>query len=159
MRLQRSVEPFDDIRLGLVIMNGEMVDTMLLQQTPHGSVEELQTFVCLQGCRRDVDQQSFHCRLQRRRLLVFSEERTRPVLKRRRSPSTETRIRRCLFFSFVKSTRSACYWWLRPPTMTRRLLNRILTGLCKVYASCSDNHCLMAFTGARVTRLSALTPP
>ena len=62
------------------------------------------------------------------------------------------------FFSFDKSTRSACHWWLRPPTMTRRLLSRILTDLCKVYASCSDNHCLTAFTGARVTRLNALTP-
>ena len=70
-RLQRSVEPFDDTRLGLLVMNGEMRDTVLLQQTPHGSVEELQTFVCLQGCRRDVDQQSFQCRHQRRRRLVF----------------------------------------------------------------------------------------
>ena len=52
-------------------MSGE-----ILQQMPHGSVEELQTFVCLQGRRRDVDQQSFQCRHKRRRRLVFQSRRT-----------------------------------------------------------------------------------
>ena len=121
--------------------------TVVLQQTSHGSVKELQIFVC------------FSLQSPEMMPICFSEERTRPVLKRHRSPSTETRIRRCLFFSLDKSTRSTCHWWLRPPTMTSRLLNRILTGLYKVYTSCSDNHCLTDFTGARVTRLSALTPP
>lgn len=48
VRLQRSIEPFDDARLGLLVVSGKVMDAVLLQQTLHGSVQKTKSFIGLQ---------------------------------------------------------------------------------------------------------------
>ena len=58
-RLQRSIEPFDDPRLGLLVVSGKLMDAVLLQQTLHGSVQKRKSFIGLQRRWSVVGEQPF----------------------------------------------------------------------------------------------------
>ena len=47
-RLQRSIESFDDARLRLLVVSGEMMDGVLLQQSLNGTMKKFKSFICLQ---------------------------------------------------------------------------------------------------------------
>ena len=58
-----------------------------------------------------------------------------------------------VYFSRDTSTRSACHCRFGPPTTTQRRLKRRLTGLWRVYVSCSDNQRSTSWSGSSVVRL------
>ena len=62
-----------------------------------------------------------------------------------------------VLFSLDTSTRSACHCCFGPPTTTQRRLKRRLTGLWRVYESCSDNQRSTSWSGT--THRNAATPP
>ena len=48
MRLQRSTESFDDARLRLLAVSGEVLDAVLLQQNLNGeTMQKFESFICL----------------------------------------------------------------------------------------------------------------
>ena len=44
---QNLIEPFDDTRPGLLVVNGEVMDAVLLQQILNGTVQEFESFIGL----------------------------------------------------------------------------------------------------------------
>ena len=62
----RLIEPFDDTRLGLLVVSGKLMDDVLLQQTLNGKVQEFGSFIGLQrrGPGHGVGEQTFQRRHQ-----------------------------------------------------------------------------------------------
>ena len=46
-RLQRTIESFDDARLRLRVVSGEVMDAVLLQQSLNGSIQKFESLICL----------------------------------------------------------------------------------------------------------------
>ena len=49
--LRRTIESFDDARLRLRVVSGEMVDAVLLQQSLNGFIQKFEFLICLQRVR------------------------------------------------------------------------------------------------------------
>ena len=47
-RLQCSIESFDDARLRLRVVTGEVMDAVLIQQSLNGSIKKFESLICLQ---------------------------------------------------------------------------------------------------------------
>ena len=70
-RLQRSIESFDDARLRLLVVNGDVMDAVLLLQSLNGTIQNFETFICLQRLWPVFGERVFQGCHQRRRGLVL----------------------------------------------------------------------------------------
>ena len=64
-RLQRSIEYFDDARLRFRVVNGEVMDAVLLQLNLNGSIQKFESLICLQRLWSAFGERAFqrlHCR-------------------------------------------------------------------------------------------------
>ena len=70
-RLQRSIESFDDARLRLRVVSGEVMDAVLLQQWLNGTIKTFESFICLQRLWPVFGERTFQRCHRRRRELVL----------------------------------------------------------------------------------------
>ena len=72
-RLQRSIESFDDSRLRLRVVSGEVMDAVLLQQSLNDFIQKFESLICLKRLWPAFGERSFQRRHQRRRGLVLQQ--------------------------------------------------------------------------------------
>ena len=58
-RLQRSIESFNDDRLRLHVVSGEVMGAVLLQQSLNGTIKKFKFFICLQRLRPAFGERTF----------------------------------------------------------------------------------------------------
>ena len=135
------IEPFEDTRLGLLVVNGVVMDAVLLQQTLDGTVQEFQSFICLHRRRTVVDGQVFQCRHQRRCRLLFRVECTRRPPRRH---YRERNVVPLLSFSVRQIKENDLPLLVASSHDEATPLETTSQRFMQVYASCSINHCSTA---------------
>ena len=107
-RLQRTIECFDDARLRLRVVSGEVMDAVLLQQSLNGSIKKFASLICLQRHCLIFGERSFQRCHQRRRGLVLQRN-TLGHFREDIDHREEKGRTVVVIFKFDKSTRSACH--------------------------------------------------
>ena len=119
--LQRSVESFDDARLRLLVVSGEVMDAVLLQQRLNGTIQKFKSFICLQRLWPAFGQRTFQrCHPPRGGLVL---QRNTPGHFREDIDRREEKGRTVVVVLQIRKVdATACHCRSRPPTTTRRLL-------------------------------------